>query len=262
MMGRIRLAWMGTVALLGMMLAASPAIASPGAAAKGPLEGHRRRGLGSSESTNWSGYAAYGTTFESARGSWVQPEAHCGSVAKHHYAIAAFWVGLDGYNDNTVEQTGTEADCEGAKPIYRAWWELYPKSSVLLGGTVRPGDQMHVRVTQDELVLEDITRAWKSKEGFLPGSLAFSSAEWIAEAPAKNALTNFGSVSFSGAAASSKALSEGPIESGAWSDDAITLVGGSHSTALAMPGPLQEAGRAFTISQGTASGVTHGSSSH
>lgn len=233
---------------------ASPRVASA------PQEGHLRRGFGASDSTNWSGYAAYGTTFASVQGNWIQPRANCEAVSKHGFAIAAFWVGLDGYENKTVEQTGTEADCAGSAPVYRAWWELYPKASVLIGGAVNPGDRMHAQVTQGELVLQDLTAEWTFKKSFLPGSLAFGSAEWIAEAPARNALTDFGSVRFSSATAGNGVLSGG-IESGAWSDDAITLIGGSpiHPTVLATPGALEEEAGAFTIQQ-SAAGATHGRS--
>lgn len=261
-MRRITSASASVAIVLGVLLCAPAAFAARAPRLHAaPLEGHLRRGLGTSESTNWSGYAAYNSSFTSVQGNWVQPVADCEAVSKHGYALAAFWVGLDGYEDNTVEQTGTEADCGGSTPVYRAWWELYPKASVAIGEPVKPGDQMHAQVTQDELVLEDLTAGWTFKQSFLPGSLAFDSAEWIAEAPAKNALTDFGSVHFSSASASSQALSGGAIESQAWSDDAITLVGSSHND-LAMratPGALEEEARAFTIQQ-SASGATHGNS--
>jgi hypothetical protein len=254
----------GVGLLLGLLLAASPAAASrPSQAAAAPLEGHVRRELGSSQSTNWSGYAAHGAPFASVQGDWVQPEASCESARQHRYALAAFWVGLDGYEDNTVEQTGTEADCEGPTPVYYAWWELYPKAPAVIEEPVRPLDVMHAEVSQDELLLEDLTAGWTVSESFLPGSLAFSSAEWIAEAPAKNTLTDFGSVHFSSASASDEALAGGAIESKAWSDDAITLVGGSHAhpTAVATPGALEEEARAFTIEESTIS-IGHGHSHH
>jgi Peptidase A4 family len=263
-MRRITSAGVGATILLCLPVAASSAAANrPPLAASRPLEGHLRRGLGSSVSTNWSGYAAYGTTFTSVQGDWVQPTADCETVRKHGVTLAAFWVGLDGYEDNTVEQTGTEADCEGATPVYHAWWELYPKSSVTIEEPVKSGDRMHAQVTHDELMLEDLTAGWTVRQSFLQGALAFSSAEWIAEAPAKNAATSFGGVGFSSASASSEALAGGAIESGAWSDDAITLIGGSaaHPTALASPGALEEEARAFTIQQNAAS-VTHGHSGH
>src|ERR1700721_1083408 len=59
-------------------------------------------------STNWSGYAAASGT--------------CSGSAKY----SSFWVGLDGYNSSTVEQTGSEVDCSGSTPEYYSWYEMYP----------------------------------------------------------------------------------------------------------------------------------------
>ncbi|MCL2770558.1 MAG: G1 family endopeptidase [Solirubrobacterales bacterium] len=221
--------------------------------ASAPLHGPLRTALGASTSTNWSGYAAYEATFTSAQGNWVQPRADCQSVRRHRYTLAAFWTGLDGYENNTVEQTGTEADCEGPTPVYYAWWELYPKAPTVIEEPVQPGDEMHARVTQDELVLEDLTAEWTFKQSFPARSLAFASAEWIAEAPARGALTDFGSVHFSGVSASSDALSEGAIESEAWRDYSITLERSPrHPTALATMGALEEEASAFTIQENAA----------
>lgn len=260
-MKRIASACTGAALALVLLACASAAIAARPAHA--PLEGHLRRGLGGSYSSNWSGYAANEATFTSAQGDWVQPAANCESVRRHSFTLSAFWVGLDGDQDNTVEQTGTEADCEGPTPVYYAWWELYPKGTVVIHREVTPGDRMHARVTQSELVLEDITSKWTFEQSYLPGSLAFSSAEWIAEAPAKNALSDFGSVHFDSASASTQAFGEGAIESPAWGDEAITLVSGSprHLTVLAAPGALEEAASAFTIQQEEAGGA-HGHTSH
>src|SRR5262249_48193268 len=142
-------------------------------------------------------------------------------------------------------------------------WELYPKAPAVIEEPVRPGDQMHAEVSQNELLLEDLTAGWTVRQSFLPGSLAFSSAEWIAEAPAQNTLTDFGSVHCSSASASDEALAGGAIESEAWSDDAVTLVGGSHAhpSVVAAPGALEEEARAFTIEE-SAIGVAHGHSHH
>jgi hypothetical protein len=248
-------------AALALLLCAPAAFAGRASlVASTPLAGPARSALGTSQSINWSGYAAYEGTFTSVEGNWVQPRANCESLRKHRYALAAFWTGLDGYENNTVEQTGTEADCEGPTPDYYAWWELYPKAPTVIEEPVRPGDEMHAQVTQDELVLEDVTSEWTFKRSFLPGSLAFASAEWIAEAPARNAFTDFGSVHFSAASASSQTWSNGAIETEAWGDGSITLVSNPHHpTALATPGALEEEASAFTIDE-NAAGVTHGHS--
>jgi hypothetical protein len=198
------------------------------------------------QTTNWSGYAAHGTRFTSASGSWTQPAADCGSVSRKQYTIAAFWVGLDGFESNTVEQTGTESDCVGGKPLYRAWYELYPRPGFLISGKVAAGDALQAEVTQSTLKLKDTTQGWTAEELFLPDSLAFSSADWIAEAPAKGRLTPFGSVHFESASASTSGVANAAINDEAWSNDAITLVS-NRGAILAEPGSLEAKGTAFTI---------------
>jgi Peptidase A4 family len=235
------------VAIAISLASASPALAESWTGL-GPIEGRLRIGRGAESSTNWSGYAAYGDTFTHAQGSWVQPAADCSSLHGRQLTLAAFWVGLDGYLSNTVEQTGTEADCEGGQPVYYAWYELYPQRLFLLPGTVEPGDVLQAKVTQSTLELEDETQGWHYTEEYLPESLQFSSAEWIAEAPFHR-LTPFGSVHFSAATASVGGETPTPI--GSWGNDSITLVAnrGRHAAVLAEPGPLEEEGSAFSISQ-------------
>jgi hypothetical protein len=245
--GMGRSSWVAlTVGLVaGILPGAAAAAPLPGPAANAPVEGRLHTGRAAATSTNWSGYATLGTMFTSASGSWTQPPAECGSISPKRYSIAAFWVGLDGYESNTVEQTGTESDCSGPKPVYRAWYELYPERSFLLEGRVEAGDELRAEVTQDTLKLEDATQKWTAEEHFLPGKLEFSSAEWIAEA-AKDRLTPFGSVQFHDAAASTTAVANGPINDEAWSNEAITLVD-KRGTVLAEPGSLEANGTAFTI---------------
>ncbi len=232
---------------MALLVPAGSAAARSGTQRLRPIEGRLRVGRKEEQSTNWSGYAAYGTTFTQASGSWVQPAANCSSVRKRQIALAAFWVGLDGYLDRTVEQTGTEADCEGSQPVYYAWYELYPERLFVIAHEVEPGDVLHATVTQGTLELEDKTAHWISTEEFPPDSLEFNSAEWIAEKPYQR-FTDFGSVRFSGASASNGTTS-GSIDS--WENDKVVLVGGRgrRSTVLATPGELEAGGSAFTIEQ-------------
>jgi Peptidase A4 family len=51
----------------------------------------------------WSGYAASGATFTEVKGTWVQPVADCGSLHQGTKTTSAFWIGLDGFDSNTVE---------------------------------------------------------------------------------------------------------------------------------------------------------------
>src|SRR5207302_868041 len=91
-------------------------------------------------STNWSGYAATAGTYTSVSASWTEPTGTCSGSAKY----SSFWVGLDGYNSNSVEQTGSEVDCSGSRAQYYAWYEMYPSAaSVSYSNTVRPGDHFN-----------------------------------------------------------------------------------------------------------------------
>src|SRR5437763_284727 len=113
-----------------------------------------------STSTNWSGYAATGNRFTSVSASWTEPTVVCSGTA-----YSSFWVGLDGDTSNTVEQTGTSADCSGGTPQYYAWYEMYPKYPTNLRGTVRPGDKLSASVTTDgrggfTLTISDSTQGW------------------------------------------------------------------------------------------------------
>jgi Peptidase A4 family len=156
-------------------------------------------------STNWSGYAATTGTYTSVSASWTQPAGMCSWGDQY----AAFWVGLDGYSSSTVEQTGSEVDCVGRTAQYYAWYEMYPGPSDNYANTVRAGDHFNASVTyegsdQFSLVISDTTQGWtQTTTQILPGA-ARSSAEVIVEAPCCTvsggslALTDFGTMSFTG----------------------------------------------------------------
>ena len=56
--------------------------------------------------------------------------------------------GFDGYNSNTVEQTGTDSDCQKGAPTYYAWYEFYPKSSYSISSLpIKPGDTISAEVS-------------------------------------------------------------------------------------------------------------------
>lgn len=102
--------------------------------------------LSNSTSLTWSGYAAFNSTFTDVKGSWTQPAATCNGKSTH----SSFWLGLDGYDSSTVEQIGTEADCSKGKPVYYAWWELFPGASRPINFfTVTPGVTYTAEVQTD-----------------------------------------------------------------------------------------------------------------
>ena len=133
----------------------------PGGHGTRPLVAHGGPANAAS-STNWSGYAAASGTYKSVSANWTEPTGTCSGTAKY----SSFWVGLDGYNSSTVEQTGSEVDCSGSTPEYYSWYEMYPAYPVNFSNTVRPGDKFFGSVTYNgsgsyTLVLQDITRGWK-----------------------------------------------------------------------------------------------------
>src|SRR5690242_6993596 len=155
-------------------------------------------------SQNWSGYAAHARSYKKISASWVQPTAHCTASR----TFSSFWVGLDGYNSNTVEQTGSEADCSSGHAKYSGWYEMYPAFPVNFSNPVHPGDHFTGSVTftgsgHYTLVLKDITQGWSHTVKKTLASATRASAEVIAEAPSSSSgilpLTNFGTVHFSNA---------------------------------------------------------------
>jgi hypothetical protein len=174
-----------------------------------------------STSTNWAGYAATGTTFTSVSATWKQPTATCSSATTY----SSFWVGLDGYSSNTVEQTGTDADCSSGSPVYYAWYEMYPKFPKNLSLAIHPGDTIHASVTTDgkgnfTLTIANTTTGASFTTKQKLKSAKLSSAEVIAEAPSGSGgvlpLTNFGTASFSAANANGQAI-------GTFNPDPITM---------------------------------------
>ncbi|HEY2442680.1 MAG TPA: G1 family glutamic endopeptidase [Streptosporangiaceae bacterium] len=114
-------------------------------------------------STNWSGYAVTGGTFTTATASWTQNTITC--TSGDGSTDMSPWVGIDGFSSNTVEQTGSSGDCNGATPNYYAWYEMFPRNVIIINKTVQPGDKFtgtvtHTTGTSYKLVLQDITQGW------------------------------------------------------------------------------------------------------
>jgi hypothetical protein len=151
-------------------------------------------------STNWSGYVNTGS-FGAVHGTWVVPTPTCSGTN----TFSAFWVGLNGWTNTTVQQLGISADCTSSGPDYFAWTEMYPAPSNPLSETaypVRPGDTITASVLTNIGVFAlqmSSSRGWSfffNASG--PTTIVF--AEWIAEAPTGVylvlPLADFGTVSF------------------------------------------------------------------
>jgi hypothetical protein len=140
------------------------------------------------QSLNWSGFAVTSSKkFTYAESRFVQPTLTC--PGDHANEWSSNWVGLDGFNNTTVEQDGTAAHCGGANnttPVYKAWYEMFPAGSVNVF-TVSPGDTINTQVSFSNgkftLTVSDITSGKSATHTAKCASCVRTSAEWIVERP-------------------------------------------------------------------------------
>ena len=210
------------------------------------------KGLSDVTSTNWSGYADTGSSFSNVSASWTEPGASCSSRTT---SLAAFWVGIDGYSSNSVEQDGTLIECYQRHAYQYTWWEMYPTNDIqVVGQTAAAGDAITASVvrsgTSYKLTVTDATHtadSFSTTQTCSASSCVDSSAEWIAEAPTGSSgvepLSNFGIWTASKAAVT-EGSTAGTISS--FTDDEITMIDSSGAT-KALPGALNSAGTGFSV---------------
>ncbi|HEX3787935.1 MAG TPA: G1 family glutamic endopeptidase [Pseudonocardiaceae bacterium] len=235
-------------------LPSSAAVAAQSAAPVGQLSGPSLPGAlsgpklapakATGTSPNWVGYAATGGGFTSVESTWIEPTVDCtkgdGSVV--------FWVGLDGWGSNAVEQTGTEAQCAGGTASYRAWWETFPVNSVTpYADRIEPGDVLYANVASTggqsyDLYLADQTQGWVENNPVTASSAATdASAEIVAETPgigdnAYTGLPDFLTAQFTGAEMNGQPLTAGNpvgismVRNGSTLATVSDLVGGTDFT--------------------------------
>ena len=138
---------------------------------------------GTQYSLNWSGYATTGKE-TSVSSAWTVPNASCPTA---QFQASAFWVGLDGLKDSTVEQDGTDSGCYGFRPLLCVVRDV-PGGPAVFSNPVYPGDHFTASVSVSSrkyytLVISDSTRKWSHTVKVTKSGLADSSAEVIAEAP-------------------------------------------------------------------------------
>src|SRR6476646_1135826 len=134
-------------------------------------------------SSNWSGYAKTGT-FTKATGQWIVP----GAARSKGSTYSSAWVGIDGFNNSSLIQTGTESDYYGGSAHYAAWWEILPAAETVIPSiTVHSRDHMSAPLTKGSgntwtITLSDTTtgKSLTTTQNYTgPGS----SVEWVEEAP-------------------------------------------------------------------------------
>ena len=151
-------------------------------------------------SKNWAGYAAETDFSNPVSGSvtavsatWIVPKIKPSPSAGKQFSNCAVWVGMDGFDNQTVEQVGTESYVlNGSTLVYAAWYEMYPGGMWMVTGFgVSAGNSVTASVQYDlpgypdqfQLSLTNNTTG-KSFTIYEPGAgISRTSAEWIVEAP-------------------------------------------------------------------------------
>ena len=211
-------------------------------------------------SRNWDGYITYsssaGTDFNKVRATWIQPVVRC-EVA---HAWTVFWVGLDGWYNDTVEQGGSSAYCSstGATPQYSLWWEMFPTNSIQTVLTIKAGDHITASVTYsttssrfDIFVADTTTKKSFSRNELCATDLVCerSSADFITEDVGSYPsgtyfpLADYGTMSYNNASATDTSGTSGSISSGAWLNAAVTERG---AITYARVSPLRNSGTSFS----------------
>ncbi|MGO9108226.1 MAG: G1 family glutamic endopeptidase [Thermoguttaceae bacterium] len=230
---------------------------------------------------NWAGYAVESDlgnqqvnndSVTAVSGSWIVP-AVTPPAANPSGLIpqCAVWVGIDGLDNKTVEQTGTTSYVLGNKAYYYAWTEMYPAGVTEIAPIVlrvSAGDSMTASVQYDLpgspneflLSITDNTTGKSYTALATSPTASRASAEWIAEAPTTESasgsttigpLPAFGSVTFSNAWATIGSTT-GAIDNPAWQVADVTMQNGSDAMApmdLTTVGSGAAATSSFTVVQ-------------
>jgi hypothetical protein len=214
----------------------------------------RRVANGVVQSSNWSGYASVIKTsvkISEITADFTIPSVNCAksSIGTSGTAYDAIWAGLDGFNDDTVEQEGVDAFCTSttSAPMYYAWYEMFPNGPVAFSG-VSPGDAITVTTQKSGsdwvLTLHDISTGggFTTKQPCPKGSTCKdASAEVITEDPGTSTpvydLADFGMVNQTAILLHSSTGLRGSMYSPKlWNLDEIEMTDGSGGV-MAAPGP-------------------------
>lgn len=153
-----------------------------------------------------AGYSSFGNTsaFSTIQGTWTVQRVEVNEGERRplisngrnpiqinkQTAYSAQWVGIEGYTDGTLIQTGTQSNIVNGVAGYCPWYELIPQSAIAIGGfQISPGDTMigKINAVQNEtdtweITLIDVT----SNQGFtitVSYKTAALRADWLMERP-------------------------------------------------------------------------------
>ncbi len=176
-------------------------------------------GFGDFLLTNWAGYIAPGSSgqFTTVTASWVEPPVTC----LNDNDLYAPWVGIDGFGNETVEQTGVQTACSTGSPVYSAWYEMYPKPPKYYTNPISANDAFTATVTYSgssfTLTIKDKTKGWSETTTKKDSSAEDASGEAVIEAPGGYpgiTAVNFTGVEFDGVALDTYSLVKSKSDSG------------------------------------------------
>lgn len=199
---RWRLFAVCSMSIVGVVIGAAPAGSArssgmfhrPRVAVSRP--GTRAAGWASS---NWSGYAVTGSAYNAVTAKWIVPAA----AGSRKATYSSNWVGIDGYNNSSLIQTGTESDYYNGSAHYAAWWEILPAAETVIPSIiVKPGDTITASISKTSgsswaITIADGHQSFTTTQTY---SGPQTSAEWIEEAPTVGGrvapLANYGQTTF------------------------------------------------------------------
>lgn len=137
------------------------------------------------KSGNWSGYAQSGSAgaYNRISAYWTVPFV----LPSAQPVYSSAWIGIDGYKNGSLIQTGTGHDFANGNASYYAWWEILPAAETVIPYPVHPGDRMHAFIANQghgkwSISLRNLTRGWRFRT-LQTYTGPRTSAEWIVEAP-------------------------------------------------------------------------------
>jgi hypothetical protein len=216
--------------------------------------------------SNWAGYIIASdlqnpqANVTGVSASWIVPTVTISSQD----AFSAVWIGVGGFFDSTLIQTGTEQNSVGEQSEYYVWYELLPDYSTTIDSIiVSPGDQINASIQLVDpyahiwsIYIEDVTTGQVFQNEFIYTSSQLS-AEWIVERPEKTSrrspgtltsLTDVGTISFTNCQATigeqSGSISSFPIIQAIMYESVQETAG---ITQLAAVSSLMDGGSSFMV---------------
>ncbi len=197
-------------------------------------------------SKNWAGLVESGSQYTAISADWTVPTVQASAASE----ASATWIGIDGYTNSSLIQTGTAQDTANGRTSYYAWYEILPSAAIEIGA-VSPGDRMAASIGQVSAGTWSITMDDLTSGQHASGTLAYggpgSSAEWVEEAPTSGTtgnivtLADFGTAQFSAMATGTTPVSTAALTAVSMTDS---------SNIIAYPGTFDAASASFPVTYG------------